>query len=72
MSLADGVKPNRKPRTIDSHSLLIYLEYTVSVLTTDSNSKISQDDIQVLAADISGFGLILERLWLHNVAHIIH
>ncbi len=45
IGLADGVKPNRKPRTIDGHLLQIYLEYPVSVLTTDFNVKISQDDI---------------------------
>ncbi len=72
MSLADGVKQNLKPRTIDGHSLQIYLEYVVFILTTDSNDKISEDDIQALIVDISGFDLILGRPWLHNVPFIIH
>ncbi len=67
IGLADGVKPNRKPRTIDGPSLQTYLKYAVSVLTTDSDGKISQDEIQVFAADIGRFDLILGRLWLHNV-----
>ncbi len=55
------MKANRKTRTIDRHLLPIYPEYDVSVLTTDSDGKISQDDNQVLPDDIAGFDLILGR-----------
>ena len=37
MSLADGVKPNQKPITIDGHFIQIYLEYVVFVLTAHSD-----------------------------------
>ena len=40
MSLADGVKSNRKPRTINGHFLQVYLEYVLFVFKTDSDSKI--------------------------------
>ncbi len=53
MDLADGVTPIRKPNTFDGQLLKIHLEYAVSVLTTDYDGKISQDDIQILAADIA-------------------
>lgn len=72
MGLADGVKPNQKPRTIDGYALQIYLKYAIYVLTTNSNSKISQNDIKVLAADIDRLDLILGRPQLYNVAPIIH
>ncbi len=61
MRLSDVGKPIRKPRTINGHSFQIYLEYDVFLLTTDSNCEIFQDDIQVLAADVGRFYLILRR-----------
>ncbi len=72
MSLADGVKSNRKPRTINGHCLQIYLEYVLFVFKTDSDSKDCQNDIQVLATDIGGIHFLLGRPWLHNIAPIIH
>ncbi len=61
INLTDVVKPDRKLVTIDGHFLQIYLKYDTHLLTTDTDGRFSQDDIQMLLYVIGRFELILGK-----------